>query len=476
VAIIPIFYHDRVVGAIHIADILANKISREKVEFTESITPFIGEAIHRFNIEDKKNVAEEKLQYLATHDYLTRVPNRYSLEQRLEKAIKGSTKNKCALLFLDIDNFKIINNAFGHAAGDEFLQTLVDVLKNNLPASSELFRFSGDEFAVILEGKNLEEVKNIAEKLRQAVGESELCISLYNSCFNLTISIGIVMVEEHFTVHKLLARANNALHMAKESGRNRVIVVPGNEDITYRWAETNQLIGVIKDALRYDKFELHFQPVMQIIEEKVVHYETLLRLRGDNGVLMPPNRFIPVAEQFGLMPQVDYWVVRSSLDILKANSELRLFINLSGISLSDEILLKKIINSIIESGIDPSRLGFEITETAAVNDLKLTEQWIDKIRSLGCSFALDDFGKGFSSFYYLSRLPIEYLKIDGSFIRQLDQDPVYYALVQAMNNVAHALGKKTIAEFVENKGILTLLQELKIDYGQGFHFGKPLPL
>ncbi|WP_166511647.1 EAL domain-containing protein [Desulfallas thermosapovorans] len=223
-------------------------------------------------------------------------------------------------------------------------------------------------------------------------------------------------------------------------------------------------------------FELHFQPVADIKSGQVAHYETLLRLRLKNGKLIMPNSFIKAAESFGLMPQLDRWVVKSTLEIMSNHAELNTFINLSGTSLGDENLLDTIEYDIRHSDVEPSRIGFEITETSAVKDVKLAECWIRRIKNLGCTFALDDFGIGFSSFSYLRMLSVDYLKIDGSFVRNVAKDPTNWALVESMNSIAHTLGKKTIAEFVENHDTSIALKTMGIDLGQGFYFGRPRPL
>jgi EAL domain-containing protein (putative c-di-GMP-specific phosphodiesterase class I) len=235
------------------------------------------------------------------------------------------------------------------------------------------------------------------------------------------------------------------------------------------------MISLIKSALKNDHFILYFQPVIKVSDGSIVHHEMLLRLQEPGGELIMPNNFIPVAERFGLMPQVDRWVVLSALNALKKFPDLEPFINLSGLSLAEENLLEFIEKSIIESGVDPTRIGFEITETTAVKDMDRAERWIRRLKNLGCRFALDDFGIGFSSFSYLRLLPVDYLKIDGSYIRNMNKDATHKSLVKAINAVAHALGKKTIAEFVENEEIMKSLSALKIDFGQGYHLGKPIP-
>jgi EAL domain-containing protein (putative c-di-GMP-specific phosphodiesterase class I) len=246
--------------------------------------------------------------------------------------------------------------------------------------------------------------------------------------------------------------------------------------VAARLSEVHRLIALIKNALKENRFMLVYQPVVSLRDGKTLYHEALVRLQGDEGELIFPGVFIPIAERFGLMPQIDRWVVQAALTALQKYPGLSLFLNLSGVSLGDAVLLEFIEEEISKSGVDPSRIGFEITETAAVRDLLRADRWIRRLNNLGCCFALDDFGIGFSSFSYLRLLPVQYLKIDGSFISDLNQEPAHRVLVQAINAVAHTLGKKTVAEFVEKEGILKTLQELGVDCGQGYFLGRPAPL
>lgn len=425
------------------------------------------------DITDRKRV-EDQLQYLATHDTLTKIPNRYYLEEALKRTVaKAKQGEKSALLLIDLDNFKLVNDALGHAAGDELLITLANILKGNLRGGDILARLGGDEFAVLLEGVTYKEAFIVAEKLRRVVDENEVCLYNYRQSFNLSISIGSILIDGLVDWQKLLSRADNALYLAKEGGRNRVVFFNPDEGETEDISRTNHLFAQIKYALKENGLTLLFQPVVGFNDGKTIHYEALVRMKGADGERISPKVFIPVAERFGLMSQIDRWVVESSLIALQKYPDLRLFINLSGMSLGDEALLEFIEKSVFGGDIDPSRIGFEITETAAVKSLSRAELWIRRLKTLGCRFALDDFGRGFSSFSYLQILPVDYLKIDGSFVRNVHKDQTHRAIVQAMNTVAHILGKKTIAEFVENDEILKTLYELEIDCGQGYFLGKP---
>ncbi|AQS60004.1 putative bifunctional diguanylate cyclase/phosphodiesterase [Desulforamulus ferrireducens] len=419
--------------------------------------------------------AEEQLEYLASHDPLTNIPNRYSLEKYLAKVSEKSKQGaNNVLLILGLDHFKLANDTLGHIVGDHFLVNLVSLLRSHLRPGDFLARLAGDEFAVVLEEVDLEQARQIAEHLREAVEKADFCMITTENCLNLTISIGVIRIDGSLDINRLLSHADLALHAAKAAGRNRVALANPDEENVTNLHKINGLLGLIRAGLREERFVLFFQPVVDRLK-RITHHEVLLRLKDSEGKLVPPAVFIPLAEKFGIMPQIDRWVVRNAIKTLQNRPELKLFVNLSGASLGDAELLQEIKDTICESGVEPSRLGFEITETVAVKDFVWVEKWIKRLRDLGCFFALDDFGIGFTSFNYLRTLPVDFIKIDGSYIRNLDQDASQLALVQAIQTVAKALGKQTIAEFVENEKILEIIRELGINYAQGYYLGQPLP-
>jgi len=419
------------------------------------------------------NKEVEQLHYLATHDFLTNIPNRYYLEEYLQKIImnESAKQNKSALLFIDLDNFKVVNDSFGHASGDQILLSFVERLKANLERKNFLARLGGDEFAVVLEGASLVKAKEVANRLLEALWRGKFAVNEKQVAIPVTASIGIAMIDGTLDVQTILSYADIALYTAKGEGKNRVFAIQSGDDKA-RLSEANNMILQINDALKENKFILHFQPIFNM-ENKIIHYEALLRMVDQQGKLIFPNDFIPIAERFGLMSQIDRWVVNSAIENLCKHSEVSIFVNISASSLCDRELLKFIESRINESHIKPTRIGFEITETAVIRDLDQVDIWIRRLKLLGCKFALDDFGAGFLSFAHLQKLPVDYLKIDGSFIRNLDVDPTNKALVQAMNAVAHALGKATIAEYVENEQIWGILREQQVDCGQGYFLGKP---
>jgi len=426
------------------------------------------------DITERKN-AEKQVHFCNTHDFLTHVPNRYYLEEYLSKRIENAgDKYKGALLFIDVDNFKVVNDSFGHAVGDKLLIEIVQSLQNALRQGDFLARLGGDEFAVVLANVSLEEAKVIATKLLNELRNQEFIIDEKGHSFNLTVSIGITIIDSSVDTQELFVYADLALYNAKEEGKNRVVAIKTGEEKN-KLSGANKIVKLINDCLKENRFILYYQPVFKK-DEGILHYEALLRIIDDNGQIIYPSSFMPIAERFGLMSQIDRWVVKSAVETIKEKPEISVFINISSISLGDEELLRFVESTIKESEINPERIAFEITETAAIRDLVQAEEWIRHLKKLGCKFALDDFGVGFTSFTYLQRLPVDYLKIDGSFVRNLDTDYTQRALVQAMNGVAHTLGKVTIAEFVENETIWQTLHGLGVDLGQGYFLGRPTPL
>lgn len=420
---------------------------------------------------------EERLQYLATHDALTAVPNRYLLEETLKRTIaKVKRGENSALFFIDIDNFKIINDTLGHSVGDQVLIAVVDIIKANLREEDFLARLGGDEFAVLIDKTSEKGAAVIAEKLRRAVCQEEIKLVRDNIHLSLSISIGYIMINGLLDDQRHLSLADAALYKAKEEGRNRAVFSRTDENPLDKLTETNQLIGLVKRAMQEDLFKLVFQSVQSITDQSIIHYEALLRLEDNQGNNIPPAKFIPIAESFGLMPNIDLMVVTKAIEVLQKHPNLKIFVNISGLTLGNEEILKLIVNKICESGLEHSRLGFEITETAAVKDILRAEKWISKLKKFGCLFALDDFGTGFSSLAYLHLLPVDYIKIDGTFVRSMSKELVHRAMIQAIHTIANTLGKKTIAEFIENEDIIHILKDIGVDYGQGFFLGKPVPL
>ncbi|MHB8158450.1 MAG: bifunctional diguanylate cyclase/phosphodiesterase, partial [Desulfocucumaceae bacterium] len=346
----------------------------------------------------KRKQQEQQLSYLATHDPLTGLPNRRVLEDALKRAVaragRGISSN---LLFMDLDNFKLVNDTLGHTAGDQVLFSLTRVIQNLLRTGDLFVRFGGDEFAVHLENITTEEASAIAERMRREVEEYRFIIEDQN--IHLSLSMGLVLINGGQEPGVVLSQADTAMYMAKEQGRNRVVIYrQGQEDdVLARLTEANQWVSRVKKALADERFVLYYQPLVRVSNAKVDHYEALIRMIGEEGDIIPPGAFIPAAERYGLMPQIDRWVFKQVVQALQKNQEIMIFMNVSGSSLADENFPAFVEEGMARSGVDPGRLGFEITETAVVQDMVAAEWWVRRIKNLGCRFALDDFGAGFNS-------------------------------------------------------------------------------
>lgn len=444
-----------------------------------TITPVCGEhneITHFIGIGQDTTLRrqqEQLVSFLSTHDPLTGLPNRLQLEQTLERVVERARGGVSGcLMFMDLDNFKLVNDTLGHAAGDQMLIVLSRILQQLLRTGDLLARFGGDEFAVVMEGVDLAEAHALAARLRQAVEAYPFSTNGHN--FHLSLSIGLVPISGQHDAGVVLSQADAALFSAKEQGRNRVVLYRPEDDVLGPLSAANRWVVQIKEALRSDRFRLCFQPVIRLGDGQVHYHEVLLRLCGDDGELIPPDAFIPAAESFGLMPQIDRWVVQQVVALLQAHPQARLSVNLSGRSLADEALLEFVEERLVQSGVQPGRLGFELTETAVVQDLLLAERWLHRLKAQGCRFALDDFGSGFNSFLYLRRLPVDVVKIDGSFINSIDTDPVQRAMVRGMHELAGALGMETVAEFVGSAAAIDLLRAIGVTYGQGHFLGQPV--
>ena len=418
--------------------------------------------------------SEERIEHLALHDPLTDLPNRRALAGSIERMISRARRGSPGtLLLLDLDNFKVVNDTVGHAAGDQLLVDLARILGRDLRTGDELARLGGDEFVILLEGIPVDVGRLTADRLRRTVDEYRFDVG--GRVFELGISIGVVPIDGTLEAASVLSMADSALYTAKERGRNRVIVFDSGRWRRAASAEAGDWASRIKRGLRENRLVLHYQPIFDLRTSQPVYQEALLRFCDEEGVLVPPGKFLASAERFGLMPQVDSWVIDQVLERLAKSRVERIFVNLSGTSLGQETLLQEIEQRIIESGVAPGRLAFEITETTAVRDIVAAREWMRRLQRLGCRFALDDFGTGFSSFTYLKSLPTDFVKIDGSFIRDIEVNARNRALVKAIDTVAHTLGKETIAESVETVGTLPILRELGVEFAQGYALARPAP-
>ncbi len=425
---------------------------------------------------------KERVSYQATHDPLTGLINRSEFERRLTEVLHEADmdNSRHALLYLDLDQFKIVNDTCGHTAGDALLQQLRIHLQDHIRLNDTMARLGGDEFGVLLRHCTLNDALRVAENLRQTI--QDFLFVWDGKSFSVGVSIGAVEVDKHSGgISNLLSAADSACYMAKEMGRNRVqLYQKTDEDLSRQHGEMLWATR-ITDGLTNNKFELFCQPIVPASssESEQNHYEILVRLRGPNGNLTPPGAFIPAAERYDMIAQLDRWVIDHTFNYLETRDlpgELRFSINISGKSINDIGLLQHIESRIRSGDVGGHEICFEITESAAVTSLAAARHFIATLKLLGCNFSLDDFGKGMCSFSYLKTLPVDSLKIDGSFIRGIVNDQVDRAMVTSSNNIAHSMQLKTIAEFVENQSILEEVQRLGIDYVQGYHICKPFPI
>ncbi len=427
---------------------------------------------------------EENLQYLASHDPLTGLHNRSSFAAQLDTHAELVRRygSDGALLLLDLDHFKYVNDTLGHQAGDQLIGRIAKVLAARLRESDVLARLGGDEFAALLPRATAQTAQRVAEDLLEAVRAERIGVP-GTSGRTMTASIGIAMFEddEGLSGEDVLVNADLAMYDAKEAGRNQLAVHVSGEDAQVRmrgritWAER------IRVAIDEDRFSLVAQPIFELATGDITQFEVLLRMRDDHGDLIPPGVFLATAERLGMIQQIDALTVGRAIRAVAAHTPLgatgpRVEINLSGASIGDPDMLRTIERELRETGLDPSRVIFEITETAAIANIGKAREFSDALVKLGCAFALDDFGAGFGSFYYLKHVRFDALKIDGEFVRDCCSTATDRLVIHAVVDIARGLGKQTIAEHVGDEATVTLLRELGVSHGQGFYLGEPKPL
>ncbi len=422
-----------------------------------------------------------QLNYQATHDSLTSLINRREFEKRLESAINTATNDdeQHILCYLDLDQFKVVNDTCGHIAGDELLKLIAVTLRGAIRESDLIARLGGDEFGILLRNCNLEKAKIIVNKTKNAINDIRFVWD--DKSFNIGLSVGIVRINKHSgNLYHILSAADTSCYVAKDEGRNRFHVYEYNDDTLIKRQGEMQWVHRINHALENDKFILYFQTIESLHNENnLLHIEILIRMINDDGKIIPPMAFIPAAERYDLMTTIDRWVVSNTLKYFKTINKDNIgiiAINISAQSLSDDNFLDFITSEIKINGISPNQLCFEITETAAIINLARAMAFISSLKNIGCKFALDDFGSGLSSFAYLKNLPVDYLKIDGGFIRDIIEDPMDLAFVESINQIGHVMGIQTIAEFVETEQIVDLLRKIGVDYVQGYNLSHPIPL
>ncbi len=426
----------------------------------------------------ERRKTEQQMIKMATHDHLTGLGNRRDFQSQLNREIASAKRydTNLALFYLDLDQFKIVNDSCGHQTGDKLLILVAKTLQELIRTTDILSRIGGDEFTLILPNTDKQGIENLANKINDSLMKLEFWAN--NKHFRISSSIGVAIFPQHGkNIHDLLSNADLAMYQAKESGRGQFHMYSLKGD--YHTKLTHRLVWkeIIEEALLNDRFVLCYQPILDLKANQISHYECLCRIRTEDGKILMPGEFIGVAEELGLIGQIDRTilkkVIEQQLESKRHGKKIKLAVNLSGRSFDDNSIFDDISVLLSLPDVEPENIIFEITETAAVSNFSSAQELIQKIKGLGCELALDDFGVGFSSFYYLKNLPVEYVKIDGSFIRHLDKNFEDKVFVKALTDVSKALGKKTVAEFVENENILELLKEFGIDYAQGYYIGKP---
>ncbi|NOR41532.1 MAG: EAL domain-containing protein, partial [Gammaproteobacteria bacterium] len=429
----------------------------------------------------------KKMSYQATHDSLTGLINRREFDNRINQSLDNSrnTNAQHTLCYMDLDNFKVVNDTSGHIAGDELLKQLTIKLRMELREADTLARLGGDEFGILFENCSIDAAYELAETIRKVIEDFRFVWD--NTSFRIGSSIGLVSITaDSGTLTDVLSSADSACYVAKYQGRNRVHIYQSNDEALVERHGQMQWVQRIQNVLDENRFRLFFQPIAKLSQsvrnDRRMHGEVLLRMLDENNKIVGPGSFIPSAERYQLMPAIDRWVVTNTfkmltIDIQRTEKQVSTCcINLSGQSLSGERFMDFLVKEIHKSGVPPGILCFEITETAVIANLCNASKLISTLREMGCRFALYDFGVGLSSFGYLKNLSVDYLKLDGCFVKNMVADNIDHAMVKAINQIGHTMNIKTIAEFVEDKATLDAVREVGVDYAQGYVIAKPMPI
>lgn len=449
------------------------------------LVPAIERELREVETRRAHKRAEDTIRHMAYHDSLTGLINRAEFERRLKRVLFGlkDNKNHHALFYIDLDQFKIINDTCGHVAGDELLKQITVILQKPIRESDTLARLGGDEFGILLENCPISQAQLIANNIIKEV--KDFHFAWKNQTFQIGASIGLVMLtDSDQSMTEVLSAADMSCYAAKDAGRNRFHIYSEDDTSLIRRHGEMKWVSRIHKALANNSFILYQQMMLPVDSDSKYprNYEFLVRLKDKNEIIAP-GAFIPAAERYNLMPTLDRWVISHAfqciVEISRSNPELAkstYFLNLSGTSISDEAFFDFLREQFDKYELSAEQICFEVTETAAITNLAKTVEFIKQLKQLGCKFALDDFGAGLSSFSYLKNLPVDYLKIDGGFVRDMLDDPMDAAIVSAVNNIGHVAGLRTVAEFVESTQIMSELAEIGVDYAQGFALAKPAPV
>ena len=426
--------------------------------------------------------SEEKLSYQSSHDSLTGLANRREFKRRVELLLAVPAKDRVnhALCYMDLDQFKVVNDTCGHLAGDQLLRQLGSLLQKVVRKTDVVARLGGDEFAVLMENCTFDDAHRVTSLIQKEIEDYRFVWE--GRSFRIGVSMGLVQITTKYTdFTEVLKLADVACYVAKEKGRNRIHVhYDDDEELAKRQGEM-QWVNKVQDAIDENRFKIYAQLIEPLIGNENKHYELLLRMVDEQGGIIPPGAFLPPAERYQLIVKVDMWMIKNALHIIRNNPGFLeglsfLSINLSGQSIANNDFLTFITENLRTLGEHSAKICFEITETAAISNLEQANEFINELKVLGCRFALDDFGSGLSSFGYLKNLKVDYLKIDGIFVKDIASDPIDHAMVKAINEIGQVMGMKTIAEFVETTEIKQILLTMGVDYAQGYAIHKPQPI
>jgi diguanylate cyclase (GGDEF)-like protein/PAS domain S-box-containing protein len=427
----------------------------------------------------ERKALEGRLEHLVDHDFLTMLYNGRHFEQALAQETNSANRygGGGAVLLLDLDHFRDVNDQFGHKAGDGLLKTVAAELRSRVRETDVLARLGGDEFGIILPQVDAQQAEVVADGIVRALRRQTAILG--EQQIPVTVSVGVALFDG-LTNIEIIAAADLAMYDAKEAGRNRWARYRPRVDAEARHPSRLAEAERIQRALAQDQLELHCQPILDLANNEVSQYELLIRLRTEQGELLPPSAFLYVAERFGTILSIDSWVVKQAVALIaaqaRAGRQLTLNLNISAKSIGNPQLTEVIDRAIADTRIDPARLVFELTETAAIGNIEHAKTFTTELKSRGCRFALDDFGSGFGSFYYLKHLPFDYFKIDGDFIRGFGANTTDQLVVEAIVGIAKGMGKKTVAEFVTDQEMVDRLRRSGVDYAQGFFIGVPQPI